>query len=226
MATPSDSAASHFLFGAWCQRGSELIYLCVVEQWIELYCIWIWNFNFVCVRLCELEKFGCVLVMIYSAFYLLRTVYARLKNCMKSVFFCCAEDRRVRRFSWSFRIFRTFRTWPETPDPSALELFFFLVECIICHEHLTFICRTSQAPHCCNTLLFLLLCKILALMGPLIFKIKMHILRGSITKALNIHCLFLIWLKCVVINHQKGGDWRVSWPLSGFWWFNDTHLSS
>jgi hypothetical protein len=42
---------------------------------------------FVCVRLCELEKFGCVLVMIYSAFYLLRKVYARLKNCMKSVFF-------------------------------------------------------------------------------------------------------------------------------------------
>jgi hypothetical protein len=43
--------------------------------------------NFVCVRLCELEKFGCVLVMIFSAFYLLRTVYARLKTCVKSVLF-------------------------------------------------------------------------------------------------------------------------------------------
>jgi hypothetical protein len=31
--TPSDSAAPHFLFGAWCQRGGELIYLCLVEQW-------------------------------------------------------------------------------------------------------------------------------------------------------------------------------------------------
>jgi hypothetical protein len=74
-------------------------------------------------------------------------------------------------------------------------------------------CCTSQAPHYCNTLLPLLLCKILALIGPLIFKIKMHILRGSITKVFNIHCLSLIWLKCIVINHQKGGDWRVSWPL-------------
>jgi hypothetical protein len=53
-------------------------------------------------------------------------------------------------------------------------------------------CCTSQAPHYCNTLLPHLLCKILALIGPLIFKIKMHILRGSITKALNIHCLSLI----------------------------------
>jgi hypothetical protein len=35
--------------------------------------------NFVCVRLCELETFGCVLVMFFSAFSLLRTVYARLK---------------------------------------------------------------------------------------------------------------------------------------------------
>jgi hypothetical protein len=73
-------------------------------------------------------------------------------------------------------------------------------------------CCTSQAPHYCNTLLPLLLCKTMALIGPLIFKIKMHILRGSITKAINIHCLSLIWLKCVVINHQKGGYWRVSWP--------------
>jgi hypothetical protein len=36
--------------------------------------------NFVCVRLCELEKVGCVLVMFFSAFYLLRTVYDRLKT--------------------------------------------------------------------------------------------------------------------------------------------------
>jgi hypothetical protein len=74
------------------------------------------------------------------------------------------------------------------------------------------ICCTSQAPHYCNTLLLFLLCKILALIWPLIFKIKMHTLRGSITKALNIHCLSFIWLSCVVINHQKGRDWRVSWP--------------
>jgi hypothetical protein len=66
------------------------IYVCLWNN--ELYCIeLIWNlacnnFNFVCVRLCELEKFGCVLVMIFSAFYLLRTVYARLKNCVMFVF--------------------------------------------------------------------------------------------------------------------------------------------
>jgi hypothetical protein len=46
----------------------------------------------------------------------------------------------------------------------------------------------------------------LALKAPLIFKIKMHILRGSITKAFDIHCLSIVKLKCVVINHQKGGD--------------------
>jgi hypothetical protein len=35
-----------------------------------------------CVRLCELETFGCVLVMFYS----LRMIYARLKICENSVF--------------------------------------------------------------------------------------------------------------------------------------------
>jgi hypothetical protein len=50
------------------------------------------------------------------------------------------------------------------------------------------------------------LCKILALKGPLIFKIKMQILRGSITKALILIVLSIVRLKCVVINHQKGGD--------------------
>jgi hypothetical protein len=44
----------------------------------------------------------------------------------------------------------------------------------------------------------------LALKGPLIFKIKMHILRGSITKVFDIHCLSIVRLKCVVINHKKG----------------------
>jgi hypothetical protein len=43
--------------------------------------------NFVRVRLCELEKFGCVLVMIFFAFYHLRTVYARLKTCVNVVLF-------------------------------------------------------------------------------------------------------------------------------------------
>jgi hypothetical protein len=43
--------------------------------------------NFICVRLCELEKFGCVLVMIFFAFYHLKTVYARLKTCVKAVLF-------------------------------------------------------------------------------------------------------------------------------------------
>jgi hypothetical protein len=33
----------------------------------------------------------------------------------------------------------------------------------------------------------------------------MHILRGSITKFFDIHCLSIVRLKCVVINHQKGG---------------------
>jgi hypothetical protein len=70
------------------------------------------------------------------------------------------------------------------------------------------------------------LCKILALKGPLIFKIKMQILRGSITKALILIVLSIVRLKCVVINHQKGEIEEYLGPLSGFWWFNDTHLSS
>jgi hypothetical protein len=32
-----------------------------------------------CVRLCELETYGCVLVVILSVFYFLRMLYARLK---------------------------------------------------------------------------------------------------------------------------------------------------
>jgi hypothetical protein len=50
------------------------------ETWLVI------TLNFVCVRLRELEIFGCVLVMSFSAFYLLRTAYARLQNCVLSVF--------------------------------------------------------------------------------------------------------------------------------------------
>jgi hypothetical protein len=57
----------------------------------------------------------------------------------------------------------------------------------------------------------------LALKGPLIFKIKMHILRGSITKALIFIVLSIVRLKCVVINHQKGEIEEYLDPLSGFW---------
>jgi hypothetical protein len=59
--------------------------------------------------------------------------------------------------------------------------------------------------------MFFSLWKNLALKGPLIFKINMHILRGSITKVFCIHCSSLVRLKCFVINHQKGGYWRVYW---------------
>jgi hypothetical protein len=31
-------------------------------------------------------------------------------------------------------------------------------------------------------------------------------LKGGITKVFDIHCLSIVRLKCVVINHQKGGD--------------------
>jgi hypothetical protein len=54
----------------------------------------------------------------------------------------------------------------------------------------------------------------------------MHILRGSITKVFDILCLSIVRLQCVVISHQKGGIEEYLGPLSGFWWFNDTHLSS
>jgi hypothetical protein len=66
--------------------------------------------NFVCVRLCELEKFGCVFVMVYSAFYLLRTLYARLKNCVKSVFslLCWSPECP--------EIFPEFPAFPDSPD--------------------------------------------------------------------------------------------------------------
>jgi hypothetical protein len=31
-------------------------------------------------------------------------------------------------------------------------------------------------------------------------------IKGGITKVFDIHCLSIVRLKCVVINHQKGGD--------------------
>jgi hypothetical protein len=216
--TPSDPAAPHFLFGTWCQRGSELIYLCVwtmnlifmylnLELWLVItlnsyVCetMWAWD-----IWLCACDD------LLY--FFFLRMLYDRLKNYVKSVFSLkCWKPGEFGDFPGVSGFSGHSGVSPDSPDFSATDFFFYLVECIICHEHLTFICCTSQAPHWCNTLMFLFLCKFLALIGPLIFKIKMHILRGSIKKAFNIHCLSLVWPKCVVINHQKGGDWRVSWP--------------
>jgi hypothetical protein len=63
-----------------CLWNNELVFEFEFGTWLVI------TLNFVCVRLCELEKFGCVLVMFFSTFYLLRTVYARLKNCVMSVF--------------------------------------------------------------------------------------------------------------------------------------------
>jgi hypothetical protein len=92
--------------------------------------------------------------------------------------------------------------------------------------HLTFICCTSQAPHWCNTLLFLLLCKFLALIGLLIFKIRMHILRG-VLRNLLIFIVYLLYDLSVLSSITKKGEIEeYLGPLSGFWWFNDTHLSS
>jgi hypothetical protein len=67
-----------------CLWNNELVFEFEFGTWLVI------TLNFVCVRLCELEKFGCVLVMFFSAFYLLRTVNARLKNYVMSVFllFC------------------------------------------------------------------------------------------------------------------------------------------
>jgi hypothetical protein len=63
-----------------CLWNNELVFEFEFGTWLVI------TLNFVCVRLCELEKFGCVFVMFSPAFYLLRTVYARLKNCVMSVF--------------------------------------------------------------------------------------------------------------------------------------------
>jgi hypothetical protein len=66
----------------------------------------------------------------------------------------------------------------------------------------------------------------LALKGPLIFKIKMHILRGSITKVLIFIVYLLQDLNVLSSITKKGEIEEYLGPLSGFWWFNDTHLSS
>jgi hypothetical protein len=37
-------------------------------------------------------------------------------------------------------------------------------------------------------------------------------IKGVLQIVFNFHWLSLVRLKCVVINQEKGGDWRVSWP--------------
>jgi hypothetical protein len=114
--TPSDSAAPHFLFGAWSQRGSEVIYLCACGT--MNFIVFVFQFgtclvitlNLVCVRLCELEKFGCVLAMIFFAFYHLRTAYARLKTCVKAVLFLLYWSPECPDF------FPEFPDFPDSPD--------------------------------------------------------------------------------------------------------------
>jgi hypothetical protein len=63
-----------------CLWNNELVFEFEFGTWLVI------TLNFICVSLCELEKFGCVLAMIFSTFYLLMTVYARLKNCVMPVF--------------------------------------------------------------------------------------------------------------------------------------------
>jgi hypothetical protein len=89
------------------------------------------------VRLCEFETFACVLGVFLTAFYLLRTAYARLKTVCYLFFCCFAEARRLRTFSRSIRIFRTLRTGPGESGLLSTRFLLSLVECIICHEHFT-----------------------------------------------------------------------------------------
>jgi hypothetical protein len=128
-----------------------------------------------------------VLFCVYS----IRMFYARLKICVMSVFCWCAESPDSPEIFPGVSGFPGHSGFsPDSPDLQLQISFSSLIECIICHEHLTIISCTSQAPHLCNTLMLLSFVQNLALKGPLIYKIKMHILRGSITKVL----IFIVYL--------------------------------
>jgi hypothetical protein len=76
--------------------------------------------------------------MFFSAFYLLRTAYARLKNCVVCFSAAVLKPGESGLFPGVFGLSGHSGPAPETPDFSAPEFFSLLVECITCHEHFTF----------------------------------------------------------------------------------------
>jgi hypothetical protein len=89
--TPSDPAAPHFLFGAWFQRGSDFIYICV-EQWTlnfmylhlePWFVITLNSYVSKTMRAWDIWLCACDVLL---RFYSLRMIYARLKILVNVVF--------------------------------------------------------------------------------------------------------------------------------------------
>jgi hypothetical protein len=116
--TPSDPAAPHFLFGAWCQRGSEtfiLSLMCGIMNFMyldsELWLVITLN-SYVCKTMWAWDLWLCACGDLFC-FYSLRMLYARLKIldecCFTLVFWKPGESRF---FSRSIQIFQRIRVWP------------------------------------------------------------------------------------------------------------------
>ena len=99
---------------------------------------------------------------------------------------------------------------------------------ISCHMHHTLVLHTHAHPtvYRIRVSMFLLRFMPIVDMSSQIWNSKfMAYLKGELLYA---SCLSLydyqmsyMW---VVINHQKGGDWKWSRPLSGFWWIMTKHM--
>jgi hypothetical protein len=169
------------------------------KQWTWLVIIWIWNLvcNNFNIRSCETMWVWDIYLCAWCVFnYFLSAKNSFLLDWKLVVIWFSAALLKpgvsglfpgVSRFSGHSG------PGPENPDFSATDLFFSSwVHNLSWAFHLVFCC-TSQAPHLSNTLLLFLLCKILALIGPLIFKIKNAHIKGEYYKSFK-HSLFISYM--------------------------------
>ena len=100
---------------------------------------------------------------------------------------------------------------------------------ISCHMHHTYFVHTPAHPtvNHIRVSMFLLrfmpivdVCEVKNLKFKFIAYIKGELLYASRLLLYDYQMRYM-W---VVINHQKGGDWKWSRPLSGFWWLMTKHM--
>jgi hypothetical protein len=127
-------------------KGGVNLSIYVLEQWtlnfmyldLEL-CLVITLNSYVCKTMWAWDTWLCACGVLLC-FYSLRMTYARLKICDVCFSLVCWKPG-VSGFPGHSGF------TPDSPDFQPQISFSSLIECIICHKHLTIICCTSQSLH-------------------------------------------------------------------------------
>ena len=152
---------------------------------------------------CELSVF-C-----FSVFWFRRAGYSGLQAG-----FSRDPDRSLRTYNWSLRVLLS--------NTSFLEW-------IICHLHHTFSLHSPVHPTVKHIRAFVVLLiympKLLTCQVKIEIQSSWHTLRGSSYMLDVYHFMLIKWATCGLSSiTKKGGDWKWSRPLGGFWWIMTKHM--